>query len=94
MLSYLHEMTQNESYLQILPESILSFFNSLESTLQSILQSSFDLHSSSSPLDPSSSQPSQSSKPSRPTQSPDPSLPISTVILVDDRLVQQHSLLQ
>lgn len=88
MLSYLHEMTQNESYLQILPESILSFFNSLESTLQSILQSSFD---HPSPHIHSSPQPS---KPSQPTQSPDPSLPIATAILVDDRLVQQHSLLQ
>ena len=109
MLSYLHEMTENESYLQILPESILSFFNSLESTLRSILHSSIQplpssppTHSMPSSPPPHPSNPTPSKPPSTSITSsssssdppPDPTLPIETTILVDDSLVQQHSLLQ
>ena len=97
-------MTQNESYLQILPESILSFFNSLESTLYSLIHSSIEpsLSSSHTTLPPqslpsSSSSSSMSIQPSNPplnSPSSDPSSPIQTVILVDDGLVQQHHLIQ
>ena len=99
MLDYLHEMTQNESYLQVLPESILSFFNSLESTLYSLIHSSIEssLSSSHTTLPPQSIHSSMSLGPSNPpldSSSSDPSSPIQTVILVDDGLVQQHHLIQ
>ena len=103
MHDYINEMIHNDSYMQILPNPILSYFESLESTLLRMCHDSVSSIKSSgnesprlieeNPLSESEKEVSPEQEENQEDQE-DQEDPPRTVIIIDDSLVQQHHLLQ
>ena len=97
MHDYINEMIHNDSYMQILPNPIISYFESLEPMLLHMCHDSVSSNKSSGSESPpliEERQLAESEKEASPEPEDNQEDPPRTVIIIDDSLVQQHHLLQ